>query len=139
MSTATILNKIACLLMKDGKKSVALRLVRKSLVLASNQLSVSEETVLWQALGNIKPVVDARSKKVGRMSYIIPYALTEEQSTFLAIKILVESSRARREKQFQHKLANELTDSFHNKGSSIKKKNELYKLAEANKSFAFFR
>ena len=139
MSTATILNKIACLLMKDGKKNVALRLVRKSLVLASNQLSVSEETVLWQALGNIKPVVDARSKKVGRMSYIIPYALTEEQSTFLAIKILVESSRARREKQFQHKLANELTDSFNNKGSSIKKKNELYKLAEANKSFAFFR
>ena len=139
MSTATILNKIACLLMKDGKKNVALRLVRKSLVLASSQLSVSEETVLWQALGNIKPVVDARSKKVGRMSYIIPYALTEEQSTFLAIKILVESSRARREKQFQRKLANELTDSFNNKGSSIKKKNELYKLAEANKSFAFFR
>jgi small subunit ribosomal protein S7 len=125
--------------MKDCKKNVALRLVRKSLVLASSQLSVSEETVLWQALGNIKPVVDARSKKVGRMSYIIPYALTEEQSTFLAIKILVESSRARREKQFQRKLANELTDSFNNKGSSIKKKNELYKLAEANKSFAFFR
>ena len=139
MSTATILNKIACLLMKDGKKNVALRLVRKSLVLASNQLSVSQETILWQALGNIKPVVDARSKKVGRMSYIIPYALTEEQSTFLAIKILVESSRARREKQFYHKLANELIDSFNNKGSSIKKKNELYKLAEANKSFAFFR
>lgn len=139
MNIQKILNKIACLLMKDGKKSIALKLVDQSVTIASNQLGVPENDVVSKALNNIKPTVDARSKKVGRMSYIIPYALTNEQSLFLSIKILVEASRSRREKQFSQRLANELIDSYNNKGLSIKKKNEIYKLAEANKSFAFFR
>ena len=125
--------------MKDGKKSVARRLLYRSLDIASKQLDTPIENVLVKSLLNIKPSVDARTKRVGRMSYTIPYALTEDQSTYLALKILIESARNRKEKQFSYRLANEFIDSFNNKGISIKKKNELHKLAEINKSFAFFR
>ena len=82
--------------MKDGKKNVALRIIYKSLALAAKQVNTSESILISQVLGNIKPVIDARTKKVGRISYIIPYALREDQSIFLALKILVDSSRNRR-------------------------------------------
>ena len=139
MNHQELINKIACLLMKDGKKSVAHKILNKSLTIASNQLNITKDILLKKSLENIKPTIDARSKRVGRISYIIPYGLTDEQSTCLALKILIGSARSRKEKQFVFKLANELVDSFHNKGASIKKKNEIHMLAEANKSFAFFR
>ena len=125
--------------MKDGKKSLASKLLKHSLKQAANILSISETVLLEQILRNVKPSIDARSKKVGRVSYIIPYAITEEQSICLAIKLLVKSARERKEKDFTSRLTNEFVDSFNNKGGSIKKKNEIHKLAEANKSFAFFR
>ena len=125
--------------MRDGKKSVAHKLVNSSLQQASLQLEVSIANLLKSTIRNIKPSVDARPKKVGNSSYIIPYAITEEQSTSLAIKIFVQSARNRREKRIQDKLINEFVDAFNNRGASIKKKNEIHKLAEMNKSFAFFR
>ena len=125
--------------MKDGKKSLASKLLKRSLKQAANILSISETVLLEQILRNVKPSIDARSKKVGRVSYIIPYAITEEQSICLAIKLLVKSARERKEKDFTSRLTNEFVDSFNNKGGSIKKKNEIHMLAEANKSFAFFR
>jgi len=139
MTNHEILNKFICLLMKDGKKSLASKLLKRSLKQAANILSISETVLLEQILRNVKPSIDARSKKVGRVSYIIPYAITEEQSICLAIKLLVKSARERKEKDFTSRLTNEFVDSFNNKGGSIKKKNEIHKLAEANKSFAFFR
>lgn len=139
MTNQEIIHKFVCLLMKNGKKSVATKLLNNSLKGAANKLAVSEDTLLNQILTNVRPSVDARSKKVGRVSYIIPYAITEQQSIYLALKLLVKSARERREKQFVNRLVNEFIDSFNNKGLSVKKKNELHKLAEANKSFAFFR
>ena len=139
MTNHEILNKFICLLMKDGKKSLASKLLKRSLKQAANILSISETVLLEQILRNVKPSIDARSKKVGRVSYIIPYAITEEQSICLAIKLLVKSARERKEKDFTSRLTNEFVDSFNNKGGSIKKKNEIHKLAEANKSLAFFR
>ena len=139
MNLKQIENKLVCLLMRDGKKSVAHKLVNSSLQQASLQLEVSIANLLKNTIRNIKPSVDARPKKVGNSSYIIPYAITEEQSTSLAIKIFVQSARNRREKRIQDKLINEFVDAFNNRGASIKKKNEIHKLAEMNKSFAFFR
>ena len=139
MNLKQIENKLVCLLMRDGKKSVAHKLVNSSLQQASLQLEVSIANLLKNTIRNIKPSVDARPKKVGNSSYIIPYAITEEQSTSLAIKIFVQSARNRRERRIQDKLINEFVDAFNNRGASIKKKNEIHKLAEMNKSFAFFR
>jgi len=139
MTTQEIRNKFICLLMKDGKKSIASKLLNKSLIEAARILSISEVSLLEQILKNVKPSIDARSKKIGRFSYTIPYAITEEQSICLAIKLLVKSARERRERDFIGKLSNEFVDSYNNRGSSIRKKNEIHRLAEVNKSFAYFR
>ena len=139
MTNKSIINKFACLLMVDGKKSIAFKLLKKSLEKTANKLFISENILLNQVLDNVKPFIDARLRKVGRVSYMIPYAITEKQSFFKAIQIIIHSSRQRREKSFIGKLINEFTDSFKNKGTSIKRKNEIHRLAEANKSFSFFR
>ena len=139
MNNKEIINKLTNLIMRDGKKSVASKILRLSLERASQQLDTTKDQVLTKCLFNIKPLIDARSKKVGRTSYIIPYAITEEQSIKLALKILVTSARDRKERSFVDKLVNEFIDAINNRGGSVKKRNEIHKLAEANKSFAFFR
>ena len=139
MNNKEIINKLTNLIMRDGKKSVASKILRLSLERASQQLDTTKDQVLTKCLFNIKPLIDARSKKVGRTSYIIPYAITEEQSIKLALKILVTSARERKERSFVDKLVNEFIDAINNRGGSVKKRNEIHKLAEANKSFAFFR
>jgi small subunit ribosomal protein S7 len=125
--------------MKSGKKSTASKLLHSSLREAAAKLSISESTLIRGVLKNVKPSIDARRKKVGRFSYIIPYAITEIQSINLGIKLIVRSARERRERDFSSRLRHEFIDSYQNKGISIKKKNEIYRLAEANKSLAFYR
>ena len=139
MKHKEIINKLTNLIMRNGKKSVASKILRNSLIKVASQLDITQEQALNQCLSNIKPLIDARSKKVGRTSYIIPYAVTEEQSIKLALKILVISARERKERSFVDKLVNEFIDAINNRGNSVKKRNEIHKLAEANKSFAFFR
>jgi small subunit ribosomal protein S7 len=139
MKHKEIINKLTNLIMRNGKKSVASKILRNSLIKVASQLDITQEQALKKCLSNIKPLIDARSKKVGRTSYIIPYAVTEEQSIKLALKILVISARERKERSFVDKLVNEFIDAINNRGNSVKKRNEIHKLAEANKSFAFFR
>jgi small subunit ribosomal protein S7 len=139
MNNIEIKKKFVNLIMRDGKKSVANKLLNSSLESASKQLQVGEEQLLRQVINNVKPSIDARPKKVGNNSYMIPYAITEEQANKLAIKIIIKASRERREKSFKECLLNELIDAANNVGNSVKKKNEIHKLAEANKSFAFYR
>jgi small subunit ribosomal protein S7 len=139
MNHNEILSKFTNLIMRSGKKSVASKILRLSLEQASKQLDITTEHLLDKSLLNVKPLIDARSKKVGRTSYIIPYAITEEQSTKIALKILIQSARDRKEKRFVDRLSNEFIDAANNRGASIKKRSEIHKLAEANKSFAYFR
>lgn len=139
MNNQEILKKFTNLIMRDGKKSIANKVLRLSISKASQQLGLTEDQLLGQCLDNVKPSIDARSKRVGSTSYIIPYAITNEQSVSLALKILVKVARERREKSFVDRLVNEFVDAVNNRGGSVKKKNEIHKLAEANKSFAFFR
>jgi len=139
MNNQQIVKKFTNLIMRNGKKSIASKLLKLSMARASKQLELTEDQLLTQCLNNIKPSIDARSKRVGSTSYIIPYAITNEQSINLALKILITVARERKEKSFVDRLVNEFIDASNNRGSSVKKKNEIHKLAEANKSFAFFR
>ncbi len=139
MNNQKILKKFTNLIMRDGKKSIANKVLMSSINTASKQLGLTEDQLLNECLNNVKPSIDARSKRVGSTSYIIPYAITNEQSINLALKILVKVARERREKSFVDRLVNEFVDAVNNRGASVKKKNEIHKLAEANKSFAFFR
>jgi small subunit ribosomal protein S7 len=139
MNNQEIVNKLTNLIMRDGKKSVATKIVHRSLDRVSKQLDLTNDEILTQCLENVKPSVDARSKRVGSTSYIIPYAITNEQSINIALKIIIKSARERKEKRFIDRLAHEFIDAIHDRGISIKKRNEIHKLAESNKSFAYFR
>jgi small subunit ribosomal protein S7 len=139
MNNREILKKFANIIMKNGKKSIATKILNLSISKASIELGLIEDQLLIQCINNVKPFVDARSKKVGRTSYVIPYAITYEQSISIAVKIIIKVVRDRKEKSFVDCLVNELVDVYNNRGLSIKRKNDIHKLAEANKSFAFFR
>ena len=89
MKHKEIINKLTNLIMRNGKKSVASKILRNSLIKVASQLDITQEQALNKCLSNIKPLIDARSKKVGRTSYIIPYAVTEEQSIKLALKLIL--------------------------------------------------
>jgi len=139
MNNKETVRKFTNLIMRHGKKSIANKLLQSSILKASEQLGLTKDDLLIQCLANVKPSIDARSKRVGSTSYIIPYAITNEQSVNLGLKILVKATRDRKEKNFMDRLANELIDAYNNRGASVRKKNEIHKLAELNKSFAFFR
>tara|TARA_R110001592_G_scaffold150202_3_gene375971 strand:- start:752 stop:1171 length:420 start_codon:yes stop_codon:yes gene_type:complete len=139
MNNKEIVKKFTNLIMRDGKKSIASKVLKLSMTRASKQLDLTEDQLLNECLSNIKPSIDARSKRVGSNSYVIPYAITNNQSINLALKIIINVARARKEKSFVDRLVNEFIDAYNNRGASVKKKNEIHKLAEANKSFAFFR
>jgi len=139
MTNQDIIKKFTNLIMRDGKKSIATKVLNLSMAKASQQLEVTEDQLLNQCLNNVKPSIDARSKKVGSNSYVIPYAITNDQSVNLALKIIIKIARNRKEKSFVDRLVNEFIDASNNRGASVKKKNEIHRLAEVNKSFALFR
>ena len=122
MTNQDIIKKFTNLIMRDGKKSVATKVLNLSMAKASQQLEVTEDQLLNQCLNNVKPSIDARSKKVGSNSYIIPYAITNDQSVNLALKIIIKIARNRKEKSFVDRLVNEFIDASNNRGASGKKK-----------------
>jgi len=139
MTNKDIIKKFTNLIMRDGKKSIASKLLNSGIKKACKELKLTEDQLLNKCLDNIKPLIDARSKKVGNKSYIIPYAITNDQSICLAIKIIIKAVNNRKENNFIDRFANELIDAYNNKGASIKKRNYIHKSAEINKSFASFR
>ena len=96
-------------------------------------------TVMRKATDNVRPVLEVRSRRVGGASYQVPVEVRPRRSTTLAIRWIVNFSRQRKEKTMAERLANELMDAANNMGASIKKKEDLHKMAEANKAFAHYR
>jgi small subunit ribosomal protein S7 len=139
MNNKEIVKKFVNIIMRDGKKSIASKILKLSVNKASKELGVTEDQLLIESINNAKPFIDARLKKVGSTSYVIPYAITKEQSMNIAVKIIIKVARDRKEKSFVDCLVNEFVDTYNNRGLSVKKKNDIHKLAEVNKSFASFR
>lgn len=124
--------------MKDGKKKVARKLLKNALTIASSKVDKSESFIFQKALHNLSPDVKIQNKRVGSTTYQIPVALTEEQKLNRGIKILVATAKLRKERTMEDRLALEIIDAFNQRGLTIKKKDEIHKLAEANKSYAHF-
>ena len=124
--------------MKDGKKKVARKLLKNALTIASSKIDKSESFIFQKALHNLSPDVKIQNKRVGSTTYQIPVALTEEQKLNRGIKILVATAKLRKERTMEDRLALEIIDAFNQRGLTIKKKDEIHKLAEANKSYAHF-
>lgn len=126
-------------LMLDGKKSVAEKIVYGALDLVAEKRKGNHIEMFEKVIENINPVVEVRSRRVGGATYQVPAPVRPERQEALAMRWLIEASRKRTEKGMQLRLAAEMSDAFDGRGSAIKKKEEIYRMAEANKAFSHFR
>ena len=126
--------------MYDGKKSKSEKIVYDALDIASKKLKISNPIDLFRtALNNVKPGIEVRSRRVGGATYQVPVEVRNDRAQALAIRWIVDSSRKRNEKSMIDRLAQELADAHENKGTSIKKREDTHKMAEANRAFAHYR
>jgi len=126
-------------LMLDGKKSVSEQIVYDALALAAEKTGKPELEVLEQAVKSVTPVLEVRSRRVGGANYQVPIEVPQRRARTLALRWLVQAARERREKGTPQKLAGELMDALNQQGGAYKKKDDIYRMAQANKAFAHYR
>ncbi len=125
-------------LMKDGKKSVAQEVVYKALAIASQKLEKSPIEIFDKAIENASPVYEVVSKRVGGANYQVPREVRPQRKFFLACKWIIEGASGSKGRPMSDRLADELIAAFNNDGGAIKKKQNVHKMAEANRAFAHF-
>jgi len=126
-------------LMLRGQKATAERVVYDALQVAAQQVDSSPEETIERAIKNTAPLVMVKSRRVGGATYQVPMEVGEDRGRALAMRWLIASARARSGKSMAEKLASELVDAVHGRGAAIKKRDDLHKMAEANKAFAHYR
>ena len=134
-----VLTKFMNTLMSRGKKSVAERVVYGALDEVQSKLKQDPVPAFHEALENVKPAVEVRSRCVGGATYQVPVEVRPERRQALAIRWIIEYATARGEKTMREKLAAELLDASNLRGGAMKKKDDTHKMAEANKAFAHYR
>ncbi|WP_226649378.1 30S ribosomal protein S7 [Microbulbifer variabilis] len=125
--------------MISGKKSVAERIVYGALETVSEKLNKDPIEVFEESLENIAPMVEVKSRRVGGATYQVPVEVRPARRMALAMRWLVEFSRKRGEKSMAQRLANEMIDAAQNKGGAVKKREDVHRMAEANKAFSHYR
>ncbi len=126
-------------LMERGKKNVAKRILYNALDLIGQRGADEPLKVFHQAVDNVKPLIEVKSRRVGGATYQVPVEVRADRRISLAIRWLINIAAARGEKSMEAKLAGELVDAAQNKGASVKKREDTHKMAEANKAFAHYR
>ncbi len=126
-------------LMLEGKKSKAEKIFYGSMDIIEKKLKKDPMEVFRKALDNVSPLLEVRSRRVGGATYQVPVEVREKRRRSLAIRWLVGYSRQRSERTMSERLANELISAFNSEGSTVKKKEDTHRMAEANKAFAHFR
>jgi len=134
-----ILTKFMNNLMLDGKKSVAERIVYGALTRVEEKLKREPIEAFHEALENIKPSVEVRSRRVGGATYQVPVEVRPIRQEALAIRWLINASRSRNENTMEERLAGELLDAVNTRGSAVKKREDTHKMADANKAFSHYR
>ncbi len=130
-----LLNKV----MLDGKKSVAESIVYDAMKTVETKTGSEALTTVKRAIDNVKPPLEVRSRRVGGATYQVPVEVRPRRATTLAIRWVVENARKRREKTMAECLANEIMDASNGLGASMKKRDDMQKMAESNKAFAHYR
>ena len=134
-----VLTKFMNNLMLDGKKSVAERIVYGALDRVEDKIKRAPVEVFHEALDNIKPAVEVRSRRVGGATYQVPVEVRPERREALAIRWLIAAAKGRNEKTMEERLAGELVDAVNGRGSAVKKREDTHKMADANKAFSHYR
>jgi small subunit ribosomal protein S7 len=136
------LTKFINMIMNHGKKSVAENIVYDALSQMADKSGQTEEQaveMLGQALENVKPSVEVKSRRVGGATYQVPIEVRQTRRDTLAMRWVIEAARNRSEKSMAQRLANELLDAADNRGTAVKKREDTHRMAEANKAFSHFR
>ena len=134
-----IIPKLINSLMYDGKKTIAEKIVYDAIEKIKSKSKDEPISIFNQAITNIKPTVEVRSRRVGGATYQVPVEVKSKRSQALAIRWLIDASRKIKDKKMSDKIFNEIFDAYQNRGSAIKKKEDTHKMAESNKAFAHFR
>jgi small subunit ribosomal protein S7 len=136
---STLVTQIVNRVMTRGKKSTAEQIVYGALDVVGEKTGRPPVEVLEQAVKTVTPVLEVRSRRVGGANYQVPVEVPQRRARTLAVRWLVTYARDRREKQMSDKLANEILDALNQQGGAFKRKDDLYRMAQANKAFAHYR
>jgi len=131
--------KFINVLMLDGKKAIAERIIYGALDIVGERGAEKPLDVFYEALDNIRPVVEVKSRRVGGATYQVPVEVRPSRRNALAMRWLVDSARSRSEKSMTQRLAGELMDAAEKRGGAARKKDEVHRMAEANKAFSHYR
>lgn len=134
-----VITKLINNVMLDGKKGVAQEIVYDALTKVEQNTSKNALEAFNQAMENIMPLVEVKARRVGGANYQVPIEVRPERRQTLGLRWLVTIARKRKERTMMERLAAEITDAFNNAGGSVKKREEVHRMAEANKAFAHFR
>ena len=134
-----IITKFINTIMQDGKKSVAQSIMYNALATIEKKSGEKGIEVFDKAIENVKPLMEVKSRRVGGSTYQVPIEVRPVRQQSLAIRWIIDASRKRNERTMEARLAGELMDAATEKGSAFKKKEDTYKMAEANKAFAHYR
>ena len=134
-----LLAKFINMLMEDGKKSVAESIIYKALDQVAEKKGGEALELLQQAMENVRPVVEVKSRRVGGATYQVPVEVRPARRNSLAMRWLIDASRKRSEKSMALRLAGELMDAADARGAAVKKKEDTHRMAEANKAFSHYR
>ena len=126
-------------IMLDGKKSLAERIVYGAFDIVEEKTGEDPLSVFKKAMDNVRPTLECKPKRVGGATYQVPMEVNQRRATTLAIRWIVDYSRSRREHTMAERLANEIMDASQNTGAAVKKREDMYKMAEANRAFSHYR
>lgn len=130
-----LINKV----LTRGKRSLAERIVYDAMRLVASKTGADPVSVVTRAIDNVKPQLEVRSRRVGGATYQVPVDVRPRRATTLAVRWIVANARARRERTMSDRLANELLDASNGIGASVKRREDIHKMAESNKAFAHYR
>jgi small subunit ribosomal protein S7 len=136
---STLVEKFICSMMWDGKKNTAQRIFYTSMDKLKDRSQDDPVKVFKKAVENCKPLLEVKTRRVGGANYQVPIEVPQNRRTSLAIRWILSNARSRAEKGMPEKLANELNDAANLRGGAIKKRDDVHRMAEANKAFAHYR
>ena len=136
---STIIPKLINSIMYDGKKTVAEKIIYDAIDKIKSKSKDEPITIFNEAINNIKPTVEVRSRRVGGATYQVPVEVRTERREALALRWLIAASRGRNENTMEERLAAELIDAVNSRGAAVKKREDTHKMADANKAFSHYR
>jgi len=135
-----VVQKFINKIMKDGKKSIAKKIVYNSLDKLAKKVNIESPLEAFErALDNAKPTLEVKSRRIGGATYQVPIEIAPDRRLALAMRWIINNSRSKKGKNMMDSLTIELTDCFNNQGATIKKKEDVHRMAEANKAFAHYK